>query len=99
MRDSALKQPSQAGVEMPKSRKRKKKSTPSAGSGLRQMAVDATREQARGVREKFGRDPGPGDPLIFDPTADTPVPYPADKMQGAEKPCAGPAPQGVERCQ
>ena len=27
-------------------------------------------------REKFGRDPGPGDPIFFDPDADTPQPLP-----------------------
>lgn len=31
-------------------------------------------EQLRRFREKFGREPGPEDPLFFDPDADTPQP-------------------------
>lgn len=31
-------------------------------------------------REKFGRDPGPGDPLLFDPDADTPQEMSKDKL-------------------
>ena len=30
--------------------------------------------------EKFGREPGPDDPLFFDPDADTPQPYPEEKF-------------------
>lgn len=29
-------------------------------------------EQAEAFRKKFGRDPGPGDPILFDPDSDTP---------------------------
>jgi hypothetical protein len=36
--------------------------------------ADAIDGQLRSFREKFGRDPGPDDPLIFDPDADEPVP-------------------------
>lgn len=32
------------------------------------------KKQLRAFRKKFGRDPGPGDPLFFDPDADTPQP-------------------------
>jgi len=30
--------------------------------------------------EKFGREPGPDDPIFFDPDADTPQPYPEEKF-------------------
>ena len=30
---------------------------------------------------KFGREPGPNDPLIWDPDSDTPTPYPEEKMR------------------
>jgi hypothetical protein len=31
--------------------------------------------------KKFGREPGPDDPLFFDPDADTPMPLPATKLR------------------
>jgi hypothetical protein len=31
--------------------------------------------QLQAFREKFGREPGPDDPLFFDPDADTPQPF------------------------
>lgn len=31
--------------------------------------------QLQRFREKFGREPGPGDPIFFDPDSDTPVPF------------------------
>src|SRR3954449_3742234 len=31
-------------------------------------------QQIQSFRDKFGREPGPEDPLFFDPTADTPQP-------------------------
>jgi hypothetical protein len=34
----------------------------------------ALEEQLRAFRAKFGRDPGPDDPLFFDPDADEPRP-------------------------
>ena len=40
------------------------------GSAMRQ-ALEANQ---RAFREKFGRDPGPDDPVFFDPDADEPVP-------------------------
>ena len=30
--------------------------------------------------EKFGRAPGPDDPILFDPDADSPVPLTAEKL-------------------
>jgi len=34
------------------------------------------KKQLKEFRKKFGRDPGPGDPVFFDPNADTPQPIP-----------------------
>jgi len=31
--------------------------------------------------EKFGREPGPNDPVFFDPDADSPVPLPPEKLE------------------
>jgi len=31
-------------------------------------------------RKKFGRDPRPGEPMIFDPDAAEPTPYPENRM-------------------
>jgi hypothetical protein len=62
---------------MPKSRRRKKK----APSGVVQMTPEvhaALLEQLEAFRKKFGRDPGPGDPVIFDPQEDVPVPISPD---------------------
>lgn len=38
--------------------------------------VEELRRQENLFREKFGRDPGPGDPVFFDPDADEPRPLP-----------------------
>jgi len=43
--------------------------------------VDALEEQMRLFREKFGRDPGPEDPVFFDPDADVPTPLDVDKVE------------------
>ena len=40
---------------------------------------DAFQEQTQRFIEKFGREPGPNDPIFFDPDADTPQPYPEEK--------------------
>jgi hypothetical protein len=36
--------------------------------------------QLKAFRKKFGRDPGPGDPIFFDPDAETPQHLDADEM-------------------
>jgi len=41
----------------------------------------ALREQLARFRQKFGRDPGPNDPIFFDPEMDTPIPMNLDKVQ------------------
>lgn len=37
--------------------------------------------QLKAFKKKFGRDPGPTDPVFFDPDADTPQPMNPDKYQ------------------
>lgn len=44
-------------------------------------AVRAMKKQIRAFRKKFHRDPGPDDPLFFDPDADTPQFISEAKMQ------------------
>lgn len=44
----------------------KRKLTPRAQKILKQ--------QLKAFRKKFGREPGPGEPIFFDPEADTPTP-------------------------
>jgi hypothetical protein len=56
---------------MPKSRKRKKKSTVVR---LPPRALEILHKQSEAFRRKFGRDWGPGDPVFFDPAADEPTP-------------------------
>jgi len=41
---------------------------------------DAFQEQTQRFIEKFGREPGPNDPIFFDPDADTPQEYPKEKI-------------------
>ena len=57
---------------MPKSRGRKKKPK-STVLDLGPKAMDAIREQRERFRKKFGRDPGPSDPIFFDDDADEPT--------------------------
>lgn len=38
-------------------------------------------EQLAAFREKFGREPGPGDPLMFDPDAEEPRPMDAARIE------------------
>lgn len=42
--------------------------------------AEALSDLTRAFREKFGRDPGPGDPILFDPDADTPQPLSPQKI-------------------
>src|SRR5215813_9314450 len=64
---------------MPKSRSRKKK-VGALTRGIVQMTPevhDALLQQREAFRAKFGRDPGPNDPVFFDPDAPEPVPMSA----------------------
>ena len=39
---------------------------------LEEEAARAMRKQLKAFRKKFGRDPGPNDPVFFDPNSDVP---------------------------
>ncbi len=54
----------------------KKKTTRSLSPEL----ASALEMQQEAFRQKFGRDPGPDDPVFFDPDADTPQPLDADEV-------------------
>src|SRR5688572_22746232 len=47
---------------------------------LPSMAQQAVEAQRKEFIKKFGREPGPGDPLFFNPDADTPRPYPEERF-------------------
>ena len=78
---------------------------------LNDEATAALKEQQRSFREKFGADPGPEDPIFFDPDADTPQPISKaglDEMMGQILSATGkagirpehrrnPAPEGSRR--
>lgn len=55
-----------------------------AYSGTRQhrslTVADLMEEQRQAFITKFGREPGPNDPVIFDPTQDAPQPMPENMM-------------------
>ncbi len=53
-------------------KKRKKKSVKSMS--ITPDMVDGLTEQFRRFEEKFGRPPGPNDPIFFDPASDEPRP-------------------------
>ena len=40
----------------------------------------ALNDQSKLFKEKFGREPGPNDPIFFDPSADTPQPMNPDEL-------------------
>ena len=68
---------------MPKSRRRKKKPQTALPRGVVPMTPrvhDALIEQRKAFTEKFGREPGPGDPVFFDPDKDVPTPIDADRL-------------------
>lgn len=43
--------------------------------------IAAMKEQSEAFRAKFGRKAGPGDPVFFDPEADTPQPISLETME------------------
>jgi hypothetical protein len=45
--------------------------------------ADALSMQQQLFKEKFGRDPGPGDPVFFDPDADAPQAFNSEKLDKA----------------
>ncbi len=48
---------------------------------LDKKSREAIQQQIAAFRKKFGREPGPNDPIFFDPDADTPQPYPEEKFR------------------
>jgi hypothetical protein len=63
---------------VPKSRRRKKK-LPLGVVPMTPRVHDALVEQRKAFVKKFGREPGPDDPVFFDPDKDVPTPIdPAD---------------------
>jgi hypothetical protein len=61
---------------MPKSRRRKQaKKTTAQTVKMTPRVREALLAQRDAFRMKFGRDPGPGDPVFFDPDEDDPSPY------------------------
>jgi hypothetical protein len=67
---------------MPKSRRRRKKpETLTRKVKLHPRAVAALERQLDAFRAKFGREPGPNDPVFFDPDFDQPVPLTEAKIE------------------
>lgn len=46
----------------------------------RSKRIKALEEQRAAFKAKFGREPGPNDPILFDPDADEPRPLDAGKL-------------------
>jgi hypothetical protein len=57
-----------------------RKSTRGRTVKLDPESMDMMQQQLQAFREKFGREPGPGDPIFFDPDADTPQPFRLEKF-------------------
>lgn len=60
-----------------------KKHKKCCGKNVKEIPVrdkEALQRQVDNFRAKFGRDPGPGDPIFFDPDSDLPVPVAQDKL-------------------
>jgi hypothetical protein len=64
---------------MPKSRKHRRK-TATRTFKLSEADIAILRYQREAFRQKFGRDPGPNDPVFFDPDADEPVKMASNRM-------------------
>ncbi len=48
---------------------------------LNRQMLGIMKKQLRSFRKKFGREPGPGDPVFFDPDAESPVPISEVKFE------------------
>jgi hypothetical protein len=42
---------------------------------------EVLQQQLRSFRQRFGRDPGPDDPVFFDASSDSPLPLDLDELQ------------------
>lgn len=66
-----------------KPRKRRRKASSTRTIHLDGLAADAMRKQLQAFEKKFGRPPGPDDPVFFDPDLDVPTPITPVKMEAA----------------
>ena len=64
---------------------------------LNREAHDSLKKQFQSFIEKFGREPGPGDPLFFDPDYDVPTPLNSSKLRSELTKAARKAGLDVER--
>jgi hypothetical protein len=64
---------------VPKSRGRKR-TLPRGVFPMTPRVHAALLEQRKAFIEKFGREPGPGDPVFFDPDKDVPTPIGPERM-------------------
>ncbi len=78
------------GIASRKKQSRRKSSVVHHADGSRtiKLSDDAAAEltpifkrQLAAFKEKFGREPGPDDPVFFDPESDVPVPYPLERYE------------------
>lgn len=60
---------------------RKKRASQTRAIPISDDICQAMLEQRQLFLEKFGREPGPDDPLFFDPDADTPQPINEEKLR------------------
>jgi hypothetical protein len=66
---------------VPKSLTRKKaKTLPLGAVPMTDRIRDAMLEQRKAFIDKLGREPGPGDPVFFDPDKDVPTPISPERM-------------------
>ena len=63
--------------------KQKRKKTKRRRVKLEGETLDIMQQQLARFREKFGREPGPTDPIFFDPDAETPRPMDRDTLDEA----------------
>ncbi len=61
--------------------KRKDDMTKHKQVGLNHKTIEAFEELRKAFRKKFGRDPGPTDPVFFDSTASEPRPMTANQQR------------------
>jgi hypothetical protein len=69
---------------VPKSRRAKKKLQTALPRGVFPMTPlvhEALLEQRKAFIDKFGREPGPDDPVFFDPDKDVPTPIDPARME------------------
>ena len=83
---------------MPKSRRRRKqKALPRGVFPMTPRVHDALLEQRKAFIDKFGREPGPDDPVFFDPDTDDPARMDADLEKAIRDAGVDPAKAGAIR--